>query len=291
MLESAVRHGSISAAARELGVTQQAVSSRLRSLERTIGIELIHRSATGVTLTREGEIVLSWSSDLLAAAARLNEAIGSLRGSSARSLKVGASQTIAAHLLPRWMLELRQRSAQPPPEIALHPANSETVIERLRAGELDLGFVEGPTPPHDLGSAIVTRDHMVVAVAPSHPWANRESVQLAELAAVPLIMREEGSGTRASLEHLMRERLGTAPAEPLVTLTTEAAVRQAVARGLAPAVLSELTVSDDVALGRVRAIRVAPAPLFRPFTAIWRGTERDLTGSRRALVALAIELG
>lgn len=293
--EAAIRTGSISAAARELGVSQQAVSARLRSLERLVGITLIQRSPSGVAPTPAGDALLAWAREVLAAAAKLDEGIASLAGHAGRSVTIGASQTVAAHLLPGWLLELRRAqlaAGRSPSETALRTANSTEIVAAVRAGELDLGFIESPDVPAGLGSAVVGRDRMVCAVAPDHAWAERDRVSLGEVAAVPLVTREVGSGTRAAFETAVRqlESGSAAPAHaltPALVLATEAAVRSAVAEGVAPAVLSELTVRDDVRLGRIVALPFAPDPLERPFTAVWRGSARDLAGPRRELVALA----
>lgn len=288
-LDSAVRLGSFSAAARELGVTQQAVSSRIRGLERLAGVDLVRRSPGGVTPTADGDAVLAWARDVLTAADRLDEGLAGLRGAPGRTLRVAASQTIAAHLLPGWLVELRNAqglAGRTPDETALRTANSREVVALVRGAEVDLGFIESPAAPRDLGSVAVRRDRMVVAVAPEHPWADRPAVPLSELAETALVAREAGSGTRAAFEDAVARSRGYAPAPPLVALATEAAVRSAAARGVAPAVLSELTVYDDVRLGRIRAVPIDP-PIERPLTAIWRGSRRDLDGARRELVAIA----
>lgn len=289
-IECAVRTGSFSAAARELGVSQQAVSARLRNLERLIGIELVHRSHTGVAPTAAGAEFLAQAGEVLAASQELDRVVAGIQGVAARTITVGASQTIASHLLPGWLQGLRRAEAarqQPVTHVHLRTDNSEAVIAMVRAGTIDLGFIETPEPPRGLGSTIVGQDTMVLAVDPDHPWAHRRRVRLEEIASTPLVARERGSGTRSAFEFAAAARLGRSPAEPIVTLATEAAVRSAVAHGVAPAVLSELTIHDDVRLGRVRALNVAPAPITRPFTAIWRGSHRDLTGARQELVALA----
>lgn len=290
LLDSAVRLGSFSAAARELGISQQAVSSRIRGLERLAGVELVRRSPAGVVPTADGDAVLAWARDVLAAADRLDEGLAGLRGAPGRTLRVAASQTIAAHLLPGWLVELRNAQSiagLTPAETALRTANSSDVVALVRGGEVDLGFIESPEAPADLGAVAVGHDRMVAAVAPEHPWAGATAIPLSDLATTALVARESGSGTRAAFEEAVVRALGREPNPPLVTLATEAAVRSAVARGVAPAVLSELTVHDDVRLGRIRAIPIAPGPIRRPFTAIWRGSRRDLSGVRRELVAIA----
>ncbi|WP_308492781.1 LysR family transcriptional regulator [Microbacterium terrisoli] len=327
LMDAVARTGSMTAAAHELHVTQQAVSNRIRSAERLMGVELFVRSPQGARLTADGESVIAWARDVLAAAGRMGAALDLLRGSATRTLTVGGSQTIAAHLLPGWMLQLRERqlaAGQDATTVRLRTGNSAEIGRLVRSGGLDLGFIESPTVPADLGSTTVARDRLVVAVPPGHLWATGDgpgpgsgagagldagsgagarldavpgagagsgvvsgAVPLATLAATPLVVRERGSGTRSAYELAVRERLGTEPAEPALELATAVAVLSAVAGGVAPAVLSELAIADDVELGRVRQVAIEGAAVTRPLTAVWRGGSGDLRGAARLLVEIA----
>lgn len=295
VFECAVRTGSISAAARELRLSQQAVSARLRGLERLIGFQLLHRTPAGVTPTAAGDAMLGPAGVVLEAAARLDASIAALSGiADVAALTIAASQTIAAHLLPDWIIEFRLARLEagfPAAHTRLHTANSEEVIALVRSGEVDLGFIEQPDAPHGLACAVIGWDRMVLAVASGHDWATRDAISLQDIAATPLVSREPGSGTRAAFESAVRAQLGVDPVAPELSLATEAAVRSAVARGVAPAVLSELTVRDDVRLGRISAVQIASGPITRPFSAIWRGGARDLSGPRRELVDIATRHG
>lgn len=294
VLDEVARAGSLSGAARALGVSQQSASVRLRGLERRVRLELVLRSTTGATLTETGETMLAWAREVLEAADRLEVALDGLRGESpARGLTIAASQTIAAHRLPGWLLTLRQEEmagGTAGADFALRTGNSVEVAELVRDGTADLGFVETPDLPADLACVGVQVDDMVVACAPQHPWADRDQVDLEEIAGTALVTREVGSGTRAAYEDRVRATIGREPHEPAIVLSTEAAVRSAVAQGVAPVVLSPLTVRDDVRLGRIVALPISPR-VTRAFTALWRGTERDLAGRRRRLVEIATAAG
>ncbi|QAY60113.1 LysR family transcriptional regulator [Microbacterium protaetiae] len=289
LIDAVARTGSMSAAAREARVTQQAVSTKIRAIERLIGVELFVRSPQGARLTPDGESVVAWTRDVLAAAERMGAALELLHAAPERTLAVGGSQTIAARLLPGWMLQLRERqiaAGQHPTAVRLLTGNSTEVARLVRDGTLDLGFIETPLVPSDLGSTTVAVDRLVIAVPPAHPWLG--AVELAELAATPLVVRESGSGTRSAYEVAVRERIGVPPAEPALELDTTVAVLSAVAGGVAPAVLSELAVADDVKLGRVRRLDIAGEPVVRPLSALWRGDAGALRGASRLLVEIAV---
>lgn len=212
---------------------------------------------------------------MLDAADRLREGLVTLGAArQPQQLAVGASQTIAAHLLPGWLVSLRRQQEAAGDDLTaveLCTANSTDVVGLVRSGSLDLGFIETPHLPADLGHRTIGSDPLVVAVAATHPWAARSAVTLAEVAATPLVTREAGSGTRAAYERAVADRLGVAVAAPAATLATEAAVRSAISHGVAPAVVSGLSVSDDIRLGRIVVVPLTDVP---PFEAAYRDLAR-----------------
>lgn len=291
LLVSAVRSGSISAAARESAVTQQTASARLRGLEQRLGLELLLRSPRGVEPTAIGETTAAWAEEVLTAAERFSTGVETLRGERRRALTVAASQTVAAHLMPRWLVALRERqvrAGRPPTQVRMLNANSVEVEALVRAGEADLGFIESTALPEGLSKTTVCLDALAVVVAPQHPWAALPDVGMAEIADAALVVREEGSGTRRTWEDAVLVRLGREPADAVAVLTTSAAVRSAAAEGVGPAVLSRLAIADDVRLGRLIEVPLRGEPVQRPITALWRGGRRDLSEVSRELLEEAV---
>lgn len=291
LLAAAVRCGSISAAARSCGVTQQSASARLRGIERTLGMELLRRTPRGVSPTPEGEIVASWAEDVLAGAERFRAGVETLRDERQRELTVAASQTVAAHMVPLWLVSLRERqvlAGRTPTTVRLLTANSAEVADLVLTGPADLGFIESSALPEGLSRTSVGVDPLVLVVAPEHPWAVRDHLDPDEAARTPLVVREAGSGTRRTWEDAVRARLGHDSAEPAAVLPTSAAVRAAVAGGLAPALLSRLAVADDIRLGRLVEVPLSGPAVTRPITALWRGGARDLSSTSRELVEVAV---
>ncbi|MBS1905817.1 MAG: LysR family transcriptional regulator [Actinobacteria bacterium] len=292
LLVAVVRTGSISGAARETGVTQQSASTRLRAVERQLGLSLFHRSPSGTRPTLEGEVVASWADDVLAAVGRFRAATRTLRGESTARLTVAASQTVSARLLPLWLVALRRRqtdAGRTPTAVQLLSGNSADAEAMVREGRADLAFIESTEVPADLGRTTVDHDELVLVVAPERAWAREGTVPFAEAADEALVAREQGSGTRRAWEDEVRRRLGRDAAEPAVVLPTSAAVRSAVANGLGAAVLSRREAADDIRLGRLRAVRTTGEPVVRPITALWRGGDRDLSAAGRELIEVAVE--
>jgi DNA-binding transcriptional LysR family regulator len=288
------RQGSIAAAASVLGVSQQALSARMRTLERAMGVTLLARTPSGSHLTEQGRLVVGWGEDVLDAADRLEAGLRSIRSGVSHRLAIAASQTIAEHLVPHWLIELRgveqagaQEAGYPPTVVELTVANSTGVLELVRGGKAGLGFIETPHLPSDLVTEHVRDDELLVVAAPGHPWAGRRRpLGLAQIAATPLVMREAGSGTRDTLtDHLAAQ---DPPLRPRIAmeLGTSAAVRSAIAAGVGPGVLSRLAVRDDLVLGRLVAVDVAGPPLIRELTAVWKPDE-PLPPEGQRLLAVA----
>jgi DNA-binding transcriptional LysR family regulator len=295
-LREAGRRGSIAAAAAVLGVSQQALSARMRTLERDMGITLLARTPTGSHLTEQGRLIVGWAEDVLDAADRLEAGLRSIRSGVSHRLAIAASQTIAEHLVPHWLVELRgieQASAEQAPDtsptvVELTVANSTGVIELVRDVKVRLGFIETPHLPADLVTARLRDDEMLVVAAPAHPWARRRRpLSVAELAATPLVMREAGSGTRVTLTDYLAAQQPPLSARITMELGTSAAVRSAIAEGVGPGVLSRLAVRDDLVLGRLVAIEVAGPPLTRQLTAVWRHDLDPLPPEGARLLAVA----
>ena len=299
------RQGSIAAAASVVGVSQQALSARMRTLERAMEVTLLARTPSGSRLTEQGRLVVGWAEDVLDAADRLDAGLRSIRSGVSHRLAIAASQTIAEHLIPHWLVELRsveqasveqasvgpntaeQAPGYPPTVVELTVANSTGVLELVRDGKAGLGFIETPHLPSDLVTKHVRDDELLVVTAPGHPWASRRRpLGLAQIAATPLVMREAGSGTRDTLtDHLAAQR---PPLRPRIAmeLGTSAAVRSAIAAGVGPGVLSRLAVRDDLVLGRLVAVEVAGPPLTRQLTAVWKPDE-PLPPEGQRLLAVA----
>ncbi|MCV7420967.1 LysR family transcriptional regulator [Mycobacterium yunnanensis] len=282
--------GSIGAAAKNVGLTQQAVSARLASMEGRIGVQLAVRTPRGSQLTPAGVVVAEWAHQLLDVAHHVDAGLASLRSDARTHLVISASQTVAEQLLPRWLMSLRASAARlgtPVPELTLTATNSSHAVADVESGTADVGFVESPTAPGRVRSRIVAADELVVVVAPDHEWARRpRPVSAAKLARTPLISRESGSGTRDSLTAALK-RAGCDPAEqapPALELSSAAAVRAAVLAGQAPAVMSRLSIADDLAFGRLREVSTPELDLRRHLRAIWLGVRAPPAGAVRDLL-------
>lgn len=273
--------GSLGSASRSEGLAQPSVSKRIATLERRLGVPLLDRTPRGSTLTAEGQVVSDWARGVFAALDDLMTGVEALRAERTAELQVAASMTVAEHLVPGWLAELRR--SHPSVHVGLRVANSEEVQDLVRADGVSLGFIETPDVPGDLSSRQVADDRLALVVSPGHPWARRDrQLSPAELAETPLVVRERGSGTRTALEHVLPR-----VASPLLELGSNSAVKGAVLAGSGPAVLSALAVETEIESGRLVEVPTTGLDLTRRLCAIWpRG--RRLTGAPAAFLRIAL---
>lgn len=278
-------HGSLTAAAAMAGVSQPSASKRMTAFERKLGVPLLDRSRRGSVLTTAGVLVCGWAQRALDDIAVLLDGVEALRRERSAELSLAASLTVAEHLLPGWIGELRRTA--PDLHVGLQVLNSTRVCELARQEAIDLGFVESPGMLTGLRSRVVARDRLVLVVAADHRWVRRRRpIEPAELAATPLVSREYGSGTRETADRAFAAA-GFKPVTPLLELGSATAIRSAVAAGSGPALLSEFVVSSDLA-GRVLVeVPTAGISLERQLRAVWHGGANP-GGAAAELLAIAL---
>ena len=222
---------------------------------------------------------------------QVDNAIAALRHDRDGQLQVSASMTIAEHLLPRWLVLLRQRQldgGRPVTVVNLTATNTEHAIESVRLGTATLGFIEGSIAPKQLRSRAVGTDELLLVAHPTHRWSSRRTpVGATELAKTALTMRERGSGTRQVLEDALALG-GNQAAEAEVELSTSTAVRESVRAGSAPTVISSHAVEADLASGRLVKIELIGLDLRRTLRAIWIGSATPPAGPVREMLAVAV---
>lgn len=267
-------------AAEQLGITQSAVSQQIAALERELGAALFERIGRRVFLTPAGQVLAEEAGKLLAGVRRAQEAVGAVSGGEAGRLRVGASTTPGIYLVPDVLG--RFRANFPLIELDFRIANSRRIEALAVANDFDLG-VCGFRPAHEELFEIELGEDRIVAVAAPALAGERPRVGPRELAAWPLVARERGSATRATVERaLAAHDVRLVPAFELPS--PEATVRAAEA-GLGYAFVSERAASDAVAARRLVEIEVEGLAIRRPIFAIHHRDKR-ITRAMRELVEL-----
>ncbi len=272
-----VRTGSFSLAAQVLGLSQSAVSRRVRHLEAEAGARLLDRARPRVTPTRPGLGMLEFANRTLAG---WDELLRDLDTPHHRdTLNVACSNTPGQWLLPSLLAAFGRQNHGV--RAHLHVWNSQSVEECVRRRHCDVGFLGRAPREPGLEAVVVGRDHIVLAVGSGHRWAGRSEIDLAELDEQSLVVREQGSAT----EDTVRERLAQA-GHPLrseqvaAELGSAAALVAAIAAGEGAGFLSSLAVE---AAPRLRALQVRGLDLGRDLYMIH--ARRGLSPTARAFVA------
>lgn len=288
LLQAVAKTGSITKAAEERGMSQPSASTRLQRLEQTTGVALLGKSPRGSRLTADGHRFMQDAEVVLEAMYRLNSTVIGIRRRASSILRIAASYTIAEYLMHQWLGS--REMLGPDVQLGLEVGNSELVCELVSGSAAHLGFIETPSVPGDLDSELVAHDDLVLVVAPGHSLGQTDHLTVDELARVPLIMRESGSGTREYTTRQLDLAFGEAMPPPLQELGSTTAVKAAVMAGVGATIISRLTVHEELAEGRLRQIKLEGVDLTRQLRAVYpRGTRP--TGAAAELVAAARRVG
>ena len=267
----------MTAAARALNVTQSAASAAIAALEERHPIKLFHPVGRGIALTEAGRLFLAEARGVLARAGAAETVLDELSGLKRGTLRVVASQTIAAYWLPPILAAFRER--YPALGIELAIGNTAQAAARVHDGDADLGIVEGEVDDPALAHWPIGEDRLMLVSA--EPFG-RDHVDAAWLAQARWVQREPGSGTRSTLDrYLLALSIDPAALDVALVLPSNEGVRTAVEAGAGIAALSSLVVAPAIKAGTLYA-----APIVfdhRPFFGL-RHKERYRTKAADALL-------
>lgn len=249
------RDGGFSRAARRLGVTQSSLSQAVARLEEALGEQLFVRDGRRSFPTEAGRLVVEHGERAFAELDRARAAIAALSAVAAGTLRLGTSDTLATYLLPPVFAALRSR--HPGVDLVLANLPSPAVAAQVADGALDVGVVSLPLPAslRSAGRAVVPRLAVttlrpapdVVILPPAHPLAKRRALDLADLAATPLVLLDRSTASRAVLDARFQAR-GLAPRVAMETTSVEVGKRL-VALGFGVSVVPALAVERELAEG------------------------------------------
>lgn len=271
-----------SQAAEALNTTQPAVSLAVKELESHYGVALFERINRRVYLTPAGEALLATAQDVLRGFQEAEETLGQGRP---LALRVGANVSFGEAGLAQVLGRFRQE--HPQVRLRVLVANSDKIQSLLAENQLDVGIVDGLGVSERLRAQPLYQEDLVLAAAPGRFPA---PATVEELAALPLLLREPGSGLRSSVDRVFSQQ-GLAP-QPLLESTSTAALAQAAKAGLGVAILPEALAQRESGLqvGTVPEVRFfrqfacalhrqkAPSPALEAFLALLRDHTAAKTG-------------
>ena len=257
------RNLSFTRAAQELHLTQPAVSQQVSLLEEEVGMPLFEQVGRRIRLAPAGMELLRYATQITELWREAGETLDAMRGLKRGELKLGAVST-AKYFAPTLLSAFTP--AYPEVTIKFTVANREEIVKLLGANELDLVIMGRPPREVDTTAEPFARHPFVIIAALDHPLARRHRIPLKSLARESFIIREQGSGTRASMEHVFRER-GVAFRASMEVSSNET-IKQAVMAGMGLSFISSHTIALEVATGKLAVLDVVGLPIVRDWYVI-----------------------
>jgi DNA-binding transcriptional LysR family regulator len=271
--------------ARAAGVcnlSQPAVSHQIAQLEAELGVRLLNRAARRVSLTVAGEVFLEEARRILAAVDRAHERMQEVARGAVGRIRLGATPTAGLYLLPPLLAAYRR--AHPTFDLQLEIAAPHTLADRVTRNDLDMAILAGPLPAGELRARRLADDELVIIARPDAPLARARSVKARQLEDEAWVLREDGSDARRQLTSWWhRHRL--APARTCTFMHPDG-VKRAVIAGLGIALVSKLTVADDLRRKQVAAVAMTTPLPSRPIVIVDHPQKHHGAACRAMLQAL-----
>jgi len=256
VFEVAARHGSYTRAAEELFLTQPTVSMQIKHLTKSVGIPLFEQVGKRLFLTQAGQELFHTCQEIFGRISQFEMSVADMKGLKQGCLKVTVVTT-AKYVIPRLLGPFCQR--YPGVEISLKVTNHSGVLERLAENKDDLYILSKVPDEPDVKAHPFLANPLVVLANHDHPLVGEKNIPIQKLADQPFITRESGSGTRGYVQQLFNEHKITPTVK--IELSSNEAIKQAIAGGLGISVLSKHTISLEGASGQIAVLDVQHFPI------------------------------
>ncbi len=242
---------SFSAAARELYLTQPTVSAHIASLERELNTCLLIRNTKGVALSEAGKELYAYAEQMLELEQKIQERFGIAGRRSGSVLRIAASTIPAQYLLPGIMAEFRKQ--YPEEQIKLFETDSGGVVEMIMDHKADVGFTGTVLERGGCTYIPFYQDELIVLTPAAEKYRNRRGKDIVSwITEEPLILREEGSGTRKeALRILAQRQIEPQMLNIAAVMENQEAIKRSVGSGMGVSILSGLAASEEIAEGKL----------------------------------------
>jgi DNA-binding transcriptional LysR family regulator len=275
---------SVSKAAQTNEVSQSAASQMLTDLERELGATLFDRSTRPITATPAGKLYLSFCRDVLRRQEELHSELDLLRKKLNGIARIAAIYSVG--LSEMSQIEARFRARYPEAELAVAYLRPERVREAIERDEADFGLISYAESSRDIIALPWRKEEMVVAVSPDHRLARRDSIRPAEIGGEPFIGFDDNLPIQNHVERYLREH--RVEVELVLHFDNLQMIKEAVAHGAGISILPRRVMLTEIKAGRLVALHLQPAELFRPLYIIHR-RRRIFNGVTSGLLALLKE--
>lgn len=257
---SVFKNRSFSKASEELNLTQPTISNHIKALEDEFNSKLFDRLGRTIMPTKEAEVLYSHSLEIIEKADTLKEAIMEVSKDLTGKVLIGASTIPGVYLMPRIMSEFKKK--YPTISFQILISDSRGIVENVTRHELLLGIVGAQLGNDQINYIPFVEDELIVVSSPY--LANNGASTLKDIISLPMVMREEGSGTRRETERLLESRGVSLDKIHIAGIfgSTDA-VKQAVKAGLGVSILSKFSVADELEHDILREIKLSDIQMKR----------------------------
>lgn len=259
---SVFRNKSFSKASEELYLTQPTISDHIKTLEEELNCKLFDRLGRTIIPTKEAEVLYSHAMEIIEKANNIKDIIGQFKKEIAGDLIIGASTIPGTYLMPLAIASFKKQ--HPSVSFQVIISDSKVIIEKVSRHELLMGIVGAKLSNGQLNFIPFLEDELIVVSSPS--LIKKDKATLDELTQIPMIFREEGSGTRRETERILE---GNGIALDSIKISgvfgSTDAVKQAVKGGMGISILSKLSVADELKFKALKEIKVKDIQMKRKF--------------------------
>ena len=265
---------SFTKAAAELLISQPAVTKQINELERLLGKPLFLRHGNRISLTDDGVRLLEYANRILALYGELRDAFVEEQGAFSGEIRLGASTTLSQYVLPGLLAKFRK--LYPDVRVTLFNGNTEQIERQIADGKLDFGMIEGTASNPALHYELFMDDELVLVTSASNTSFTREEITVADLPALPLVIRENGSGTLDVLSReLSRHGLSLRQLHIEMQLGSTESIKHYLFYSDTFAFVSVQAVLDELAANRLRVVEVGDMELVRRFSFVTAHGQRS----------------
>ena len=249
--------------AKELHISQPAVSKHIKELEESLGVRLFDRNRNGLALTADGATFLNYAEKLLSIYNELSFELGTKKRQLNGSLKIGASTTIAQYILPPVLAKFISKFPNVNP--VLLNGNSKEIEAAIFSKKIDIGMIEGTRNHKQLKYIPFIKDELVAVVSAKNKiFSHKEKLSIKELKSTPVVLRERGSGTLAIIEKALgKKRIKLSDLKILLHLGSTESIKLFLQHNDCIGFLSIQSISSELAEGKFRVIEIPGLNLDR----------------------------
>ncbi len=269
IFESVARYKSYSVAARELFLSQPAVSMQVKQMEEEIDMPLTERAGKQIKITQAGEELLRYSNNIHQQLDELEVVLNDLKGLKRGRLHLTMAST-ANYFAPRLLAEFHHK--YPGAEMKLDVTNRTGLLDALDHNTTDMAIMGRPPAGHDLTGIPFMENPLVIIAWPDHPLAGRKKVQLMKVANEAFIVREMDSGTRIAAERFFAQHDLTL--KPGMEMNRSEAIKQAVMAELGLGIVSLATLEMELEQNHLVVLNVEDFPIMRQWHIVHRKSKR-----------------